>query len=351
MSRGQRSIFTAITIWAFLSMRSSAAKEDCVSPPPPGVCEGKVIVAFPGALLSEDRSTLTGLEIYNATDLARIRFRVLFNEITWPSDLVGLTSNDSAPYVLETTGTSEYYDCSVTAVSGTFGVGRFDLDWEFAPTRGTHLFPGEPVEAMDLFGNTVGFEIITGAGWRGQDYYEVYIEGTIYYSDGITPFPGAVADMVLLGGGRYPEEESDYFECGPDYLISGGFEISPLGNPILKMLVRACAPGECGPCTDLVELDYILTSNSPTHHDFILPVDPPPPAATPTITNTPTISYTPTLTGTATETWTPSPTVTLDETPFETPTPTFNSDIDGDGEVDASDLLELLRNWKRGNGT
>lgn len=47
----------------------------------------------------------------------------------------------------------------------------------------------------------------------------------------------------------------------------------------------------------------------------------------------------------------PSPTVTLDETPFETPTPTFNSDIDGDGEVDASDLLELLRNWKRGNGT
>jgi hypothetical protein len=66
------------------------------------------------------------------------------------------------------------------------------------------------------------------------------------------------------------------------------------------------------------------------------------PTATPTPTRTPTITQTPTQTITETPTETESPTPTSTPSATDTPTP-GSADLNGDGTVDAGDLIELLR--------
>jgi hypothetical protein len=130
----------------------------------------------------------------------------------------------------------------------------------------------------------------------------IFAEGDVFYSDGVSKVDDAVIEILAVNDVPfvkiipYRGESHGHYSLGvPDDILGASANI----------MIRACVPNTCGQCSEPFQVHYegaIL----PLEHDFILPI--------------------------------PAPISNL------------RSDIDGNGIIDAEDLLLLLKDWEEATG-
>lgn len=315
-----------MAIFLFRIVQPSLAQPDLVCDPP---SPPTIVISAPG-LTGSCGGESAYFEIYNATPLKRVSFTILDKNVGSLSNFQ-LANADPLLYSLQATPVGDSVSYQVVAHGLSFGQGRLNLEWIW-PGCSCGTYPqcneaGMPVKlgvvsAIDSLGTEYPTLAVDGGFHSHFDGGVTVLRGRVFYSDGVTSVGlNGLVSLFSIDGIRLDERfnESETSSNGIYVAAYPGADVGFTAPPRI-VIARACLGDGCTGCTAYEEIAW-GGLDDPARYDFILPVDPPPPAATPT----------PTVTATSTPT----------ATPRATGTPTYATDINR--EVGIVSVLPMPR--------
>lgn len=356
---------------------ASLVPATCEDVIPHEVCNNpsKVVLDIPGLLTNCDPG-VGSMIIWNVTDAKQIVFSfptLLFSATSYGVAVIEITAPSSNIFEFDkfTNGGIDTY--TINAVGNTIGTSSVELSIGVVITSCDNL-EGQPCDcgihsigivpeslvAVDSSNEEMETLVLPGSvvsRWIGADTELFLVKGKVYYKDGLTPYPGAVVDQLMVDRVRVPEEVISY-GSSPEEDGSIFLSLIRILTPGEVLRVRYCTPDECGACSNEYEGPPIDPFSGEVVK-FIIPIDPPSFTITPTVTRTATVTstFTPTAsstpTATVTSTFTPTTSSTLTPTTTDTIPTTFvseRSDINHDGMVNAKDMMLILKDWKKVSG-